>query len=72
MPSTTSFNDIIYYELSRLTELLVKNNPNVLELLFMPEECIRLQHPLFAKLTPDLVISQLSRHLCRLRDGPSA
>ena len=53
--------DIIYYKLSRFTELLVKNNPNVLELFFMLEECIRLQHPLFAKLTSNLVMSKRCR-----------
>jgi len=34
-------NDIVYYELSKFIHLLQKNNPNVLELLAVPEECIR-------------------------------
>lgn len=41
-------NDIVYYELKRFVELLSKNNPNMLELLNMPEDCIRYQHPLYA------------------------
>ncbi len=40
-------NDIVYYELRRFVELLSKNNPNMLELLNMPEDCIRYQHPLY-------------------------
>jgi predicted nucleotidyltransferase len=41
-------NDIVYYELKRFTELLLKNNPNMLELLNMPQDCILYQHPLFS------------------------
>jgi predicted nucleotidyltransferase len=33
----------VYFSLRRVTELLVQANPNVLELLFMPEDCIRSQ-----------------------------
>ena len=40
-------NDIVYYELRRFAELLSKNNPNMLELLNMPEDCILYQHPLY-------------------------
>lgn len=41
-------NDIVYYELKRFVELLSKNNPSMLELLNMPEDCILYQHPLYA------------------------
>lgn len=40
-------NDIVYYELRRFVELLSKNNPNMLELLNMPEDCILYKHPLY-------------------------
>ncbi len=30
-------NDIVYYELKRFIELLARNNPNIIELLNMPE-----------------------------------
>ena len=40
-------NDMVYYELRRFVELLSKNNPNMLELLNMPEDCILYQHPLY-------------------------
>ena len=40
-------NDEVYYELGRFMELLSKSNPNMLELLAMPEECILDKHPLY-------------------------
>jgi uncharacterized protein len=33
-------NDLVGYELSRFMELVATNNPNILELLAMPEDCI--------------------------------
>ena len=33
-------SDIVYYEIGRWMELLLKGNPNVLESLFIPEDCI--------------------------------
>lgn len=52
-------NDNVYYEIGRFIDLLVKNNPNMLELLAMPENCILLQHELFQKIKPELFISKL-------------
>src|SRR5688572_23031191 len=37
-------NDIVYYELKRFIELLAKNNPNIMELLSMPESCVLQKH----------------------------
>ncbi|MBX3740769.1 MAG: nucleotidyltransferase domain-containing protein [Akkermansiaceae bacterium] len=51
--------DIVYYEVGRFVELLLKNNPNALELLGMPEDCIRHRHPLFDLLPPQLFLSKL-------------
>ena len=31
-------NDIVYYEIGRFVELLLKNNPNILEVLATPED----------------------------------
>ncbi|MGJ1447395.1 DNA polymerase beta superfamily protein [Sphingobacterium spiritivorum] len=42
-----STNDEVYYELGRFVELLSKSNPNTLELLASPEDCILHQDPLF-------------------------
>lgn len=35
-------NDIVYYELKRFLDLVRTNNPTVLELLFAPEDCIKI------------------------------
>jgi len=39
-------NDIVYYEIGRFVELLLKNNPNIIELLASPDDCILYKHPL--------------------------
>ncbi|MFD0893091.1 nucleotidyltransferase domain-containing protein [Luteolibacter ambystomatis] len=52
-------NDEVYYELGRFVELLLRNNPNVLELLASPDDCIRHRHPLFDRLKPELFLSKL-------------
>lgn len=38
-------NDIVFYSLRRVVELLAGANPNVLELLFMPADCVRWTSP---------------------------
>jgi len=55
-------NDNVYYELGRVIELLGKNNPNMLELLAMPKDCIEYKHPLFDRLKPELFLSKLCQH----------
>lgn len=40
-------NDIVIYELRRFLELLSTNNPNILELLNTPEDCVIYKHPIF-------------------------
>ncbi|TPE43316.1 nucleotidyltransferase domain-containing protein [Pontibacter mangrovi] len=54
-------NDIVYYELRRFVELLSKNNPNMLELLAMPEDCILYKHPLYDRFRPEDFLSKLCR-----------
>lgn len=54
-------HDVTYYELNRFTELLAKNNPNVIELLGVPEECVLKQHALFERFTPALFLSKRCR-----------
>jgi predicted nucleotidyltransferase len=51
-------SDEVYYELGRFMELLLKNNPNVLELLGSPDDCVRYRHPLFDLLRPELFLSK--------------
>ena len=40
-------NDIVFYELKKFLELCAKNNPNILELLNVSEECVLYEHPIF-------------------------
>lgn len=54
-------NDEVYYELGRFVELLYKNNPNILELLNTPKDCILYEDPLFKKLSPSLFLSKLCK-----------
>lgn len=53
--------DVIFYELRRFVELISKNNPNILELLCAPADCVLYKHPLFDRLQPDLFLSKLCR-----------
>jgi len=55
-------NDITYYELRRFIELLTKNNPNILELLYVPKESLLYEHPLFAKIKQVQVLSKLCKN----------
>jgi predicted nucleotidyltransferase len=48
--------NVVYYSLRRIVELLANANPNILELLFMPLDCVR-------KSTPEMATLLASRHL---------
>jgi hypothetical protein len=52
-------NDTVYYELRRFIELLLKNNPNILELLSTPDDCILYRHSLMFKIKPEYFLSRL-------------
>ncbi len=54
-------NDEVYYELGRFVDLLCRNNPNILELLASPEECVVYRHPLMDKLSMDMFLSKLCK-----------
>ena len=54
-------NDVVYYELGRYIELLAKNNPNILELLATPDDCILHRHPVMAQLRLSDFISKLCK-----------
>lgn len=56
-----STNDEVYYELKRFVDLLLKNNPNILELLNTPEDCILFRHPVMDLLKPELFLSKLCK-----------
>jgi len=51
-------NDIVYYELRRFVELLSKSNPNILELIFTPEDSILKMHPVFEVLRSESLLSK--------------
>ncbi len=54
-------NDITYYEIGRFVELLQKNNPNILEVLVSPEDCIQHKNPLMELLKPEDFLSKLCK-----------
>jgi predicted nucleotidyltransferase len=54
-------NDEVFYELRRFVELLLKNNPTVVELLATPDDCIIYKHPLFNEFKAADFLSQLCR-----------
>ena len=54
-------SDEVYYELGRFTSLLESNNPNIIELLFTPTNCIRYKHPVIDLLKPEIFLSKLCR-----------
>ena len=51
-------NDIVYYELQKFIELCAKNNPNILELLNVSEDCILHKDPIFDQIKLDIFLSK--------------
>lgn len=54
-------NDEVYFELRRFAELLYKNNPAVLEMLNVPEDCLLYCHPLFRPFLNTQFLSKLCK-----------
>lgn len=56
-------NDTTYYELGRFMHLLIGNNPNILELLAAPEDCVLYCDPMFKLLenTKDFFLTKRVR-----------
>lgn len=54
-------NDEVYYEIGRFVELLLKNNPNILEILATPTDCILYKHPLMERLKLEDFLSKLCK-----------
>lgn len=52
-------NDVVYYELGRFIDLLAKNNPNILELLFSPAATTLQRHACIDRIRPEWVLSKL-------------
>ena len=54
-------NDEVYYEIGRFIELLLKNNPNVLEILATPQDCILYKHSLIEQIKIEDFLSKLCK-----------
>jgi len=54
-------NDVVFYELKRFVELLTVNNPNIMELLAIPEDCLVYRHPLMERFRAQDFISKLCK-----------
>jgi uncharacterized protein len=54
-------NDIVYYELKKYLQLLAKNNPAAIELLFAPSDTVRVRDPLMDIIDPSIVVSKMCR-----------
>jgi uncharacterized protein len=52
-------NDIMYYEIKKFVDLLLKNNPNILELLSTPDDCVLHRYPVMNLLKPEMFLSKL-------------
>ena len=53
-------NDVVGYEIGRFLSLISSGNPNLLELLNMPEDCIVYKNPIF-----DLILDNKSKFLTK-------
>lgn len=54
-------NDEVYFEVARFIELLLKNNPSILELLSTPKDCVLFRHPLMMLVRPEDFLSKLCK-----------
>ncbi len=55
-------NDEVYFEIKKFIDLLSKNNPNILELLNTPEDCILHKHPVMNQVKAEMFLSRLCNH----------
>ena len=55
-------NDTTFYEIGRFIDLLTKNNPNILELVFTAGDCVLQRSPLLDPLIPQDYLSKLCEH----------
>ena len=51
-------NDVIFYEIKRFFELLIQSNPNILELLNVPDDCVIYKHSIF-----DTILSERDKFI---------
>jgi hypothetical protein len=51
-------NDIVFYELRKFMEMLAQNNPNIMELLNIPADCVVYKNPIF-----NLILNQKQKFI---------
>jgi predicted nucleotidyltransferase len=51
-------NDVVYYELQKFIALCAKNNPNILELLNVSDDCILQKNPIFDQIKLEIFLSK--------------
>ncbi len=54
-------NNVCFFELRKFISLLCKNNPNMLELLAIPSDCILYKHPYYDLIDPEIFVSKLCK-----------
>ncbi len=54
-------NDVVFYELGRFIDLLIKNNPTMLELLAVPADCVVYRHTIMDLVKPEMILSKLCK-----------
>jgi predicted nucleotidyltransferase len=52
-------HDEVFFEIGRFIDLLCKNNPNILELLSTPADCVLYRHPLMSLIRAEDFLSKL-------------
>src|SRR3569833_508161 len=52
-------NDETFFEIGKFIGLLCRNNPNILELISVPENCLLFRHPLMELVRPEDFLSRL-------------
>lgn len=52
-------NDVMYYEIKKFVDLLLRNNPNLIELLSTPPDCIIYKHPIMDLIQLGMFLSKL-------------
>lgn len=54
-------SDVVYYEIGRFIELLIKNNPNIIEILASPDDCILYKHTIMDAIKLNDFLSKLTK-----------
>lgn len=63
-PQINVTDDEVYYEIGRFLELLKKNNPTIIEMLNIPEDCVEYKHEILDELfeNRDKFLTKMCKH----------